>query len=142
MRFTKSDIKCIVEEVIKFLEQYKAISDLEKMLGRKFSVNRFPEHYIQIHRRPSNAGTVAYKITYYANPGGIPLELVMNPTLGYSQIIVKFQGKLSGFDCFYFDEFGNKTQSKLLLKANLDLCKKELHGLKEYLEKEEKTKIN
>ena len=142
MKLTRSDLKCVVEEVIKFLEKHKAISDLEKMLGRKFSVNRFPEHYIKIHIRPSNAGTVAYKISYYANPGGIPLELVMNPMLGYSQIIVKFQGKISGFDCFYFDRFGNKMQSKCLPKANLELCKKELQDLIAYLEKEEKTEIN
>jgi len=75
---------------------------------------------------PSNFGTMAYTISYTKPGAGILIELKINNTLDYSQVIIKLQRLIEGYSPFSRDPFENIIQNKVLKSSDVSLSKKEL----------------
>jgi len=128
---TKKEISKIAKVVLKFLgdQKIESAQDLDKMLSKTFDF-KSPEGQISVIKRPSNFGTEAYKVSYTTS-AGIPLEIVMNNEIGYSQVICKGDFILLGYEAFMGDAFGNVAQAKRLDSAAISEIKSELETLAE-----------
>ncbi|MCH8945426.1 MAG: hypothetical protein IIA85_00695 [Nanoarchaeota archaeon] len=132
MKLSKKDIKVISAEFLELLDGESVFKnkDLERMIGKVINGTN-PKDKLVFDNRPSNLGTMAYTISYVREGTGIPLEIKMNPSLDYSQVIIKLQESLVGYDSFARDSLGNIAQTKLLNSSDLLLSRNELSSLSE-----------
>lgn len=116
MKITKKSVATYAERLLEVLEEQK-ISSLESAInaiGKEFEVREILPDRVIIHMRPSNMGTLELKISYVCpNFEGIPLELVINPSLKYRQLIVKCAESFQGYSAFAFDPYNNIVQFKI-----------------------------
>jgi len=128
---TKEEVSKIAKIVLKFLDDNKVKSayDLGDLLAMTFDFAD-PEGQISIITTPSNYDTEAYKVSYTTKEG-IPLEIVMNSDLGYSQVICKGKFMLPGYEPFAADALGNVVQAKKLNSVGIWQVKAELEELAE-----------
>ena len=86
---------------------------------------------ISVELRPSNRGTEAYTVTYAKEGVGIPLEVKLNESLGYTMVIVKGGFILPSYEPFAYDDFGNIAQAKEIRTVNIPQVRAELEELVE-----------
>jgi hypothetical protein len=104
-------------------------SDLEGFLGRRLFIPEKRE-FVLVHKSPSNSGTWAYKLSYtLTNPQMIPLEVVLNHSMGYGQVFAKCRQHIVGYAPFAWDISGNGVQSRPFNPADLSLAKLALADL-------------
>ena len=72
---------------------------------------------------------MAYTISYTRLGVGIPIELKINNTLDYSQVIIKANRLIEGYSQFSVDLFENIVQNKILKSSDVSLSKNELVAL-------------
>lgn len=129
----KRDVAETVGQLLYFFEeqQIQNFSDVAKNVGKRFPLKRQPD-FIEVSMRPSNVGTqtltMSYVIPYLQ---GIALELKMNATLRYSQIILKADELLTGYSIFAFDPWKNIVQNKVLETILFEEIREELLRLRE-----------
>lgn len=111
-----------------FLKVCKKITNLEEELGSKYKIPHTNE-FISVEETPSNAGTYGYAISYNLPGVGIPLELKLNPILGYTNIILKADEIIEQYKPAAEDRFGNIIQMKKLLSDKLSDGLKEIERL-------------
>jgi len=127
---TDEEIKEIANRILSFLEkeEINSVESLEKRLGSVFDVEGQRKHRIELESRPSNLKTQAYTLSYVIPGKGIPIEIRMNPTLRYSNMIVKSINKLKEYTGVLQDPFGNIIQEKAI-KFDFEDVKTELERL-------------
>ncbi len=134
MKITEKRIKQVAKNLVELLDEEKVHSaeDLEKLLGKRIFVRGSQLDYVEVAFRPSNFGTSALTISYTAPyVEGIPLEIRINSSLNYSQIILKMRRKIEGYSIFERDLYGNMAQNKLIQSANWQDVIKEITKLKD-----------
>ena len=95
---------------------------------RTFTVEDSPDEFIEAQIRPSNAGTVAYTVSYVVEGVGIPLEVKINSSLGYTKFIVKSSDSFEGYNSFASDG-DNVAQDKTITSCDPSSIKRELEFL-------------
>ena len=130
MKISKEELKKTAERFHETLEREKieSVGDLEKNLGKTFVVAGSEEN-IFIEMRPSNHGTMAYTVSYNHPLTGIPMELKINPSQEYSQVIIKSGEEIEDYFPFTEDVFGNITQNRIFYSPEFSLCLDELKRL-------------
>lgn len=129
MQLTRGDIREIVGRFLAVLDREGIISldSLGKKTGQRFPVNE--KDSVELQMRPFNKGTEAYTASYLSAGMGTPVEFRINPDLGYSVIMVKFQGLLDGYSPFSSDGAGNTAQDKRISSVEMSAVRKELEKL-------------
>ena len=132
MKLSKKDIGAISTEFLELLDKESIFTseDLERMIGKDINGKISGDRLI-FDNRPSNLNTMAYTVSYVREGTGIPLELKMNPSLYYSQVILKSQEIIEGYSSFSEDDFGNIMQVKAMGSISLSLSRNELSSLSE-----------
>jgi hypothetical protein len=141
MKITKDRLREIAETFLRILEKEKAeaFSDLERLAGQAIPVEGREHDCLITEWRPSNWGTKALNIEYIIQHkpgevgGGIPLNVIINPALAYSQIFLKCCSTIPGYGSFdvsfNLDPFGNLLQAKRLDTVDWKLIQKEIRRL-------------
>ncbi len=111
-------------------ERIFKIEDLRNFLGKELVVGKDVLDLLFISRRPSNFGTTCYDLFYKVRSTGIIISAKLNKEFDNSQVILKFQGLLLGYNSFAKDVFGNIAQSNFIDSANLEEVRKELELLR------------
>ena len=129
MQLTREDLREIAHRFLSVLdrEEITSLDSLGKKTGQRFPVNE--GDFIELQMRPSNGGREAYTASYVSTGTGIPIEFRINPDLGYSVIIIKFQGLLESYSSFASDGAGNTAQDKKISSAEMSDVRKELEEL-------------
>ena len=114
------DIPYLKTVAINFLEVLeregiKSVEDVQKNLGKTFEVKKELFDYIEVGVREFRRNLPqSYRISYFIPGRGIAIiEVRVNPTLNYIQIITKAKKIISGYNSFGGDEFGNILQFKI-----------------------------
>jgi len=130
MKIKKEEFKKAVKRFLETLDKEKIsdLRDLEKRLNSRLSITPNEKEFITIENRPSEAGTTAYTVSYVTETG-IPVEIKVNYSLGYSKIIIKTETEMNGYVPFSMDRFGNIMQTRDLDFADFERTKKELGNL-------------
>ena len=110
-------------------ERISSLKDLTERLDRIFPIEDGKEACVGIELRPSNGGTMAYTLFYTERGAGIPIELRVNPNLGYSTLIVKSEKPIPGYELFGRDMYGNLQQQRRLQTTDFPTVRKELESL-------------
>src|SRR3989344_1816942 len=107
MKISVEKIRIFASGFSKVLEEQevKSTKDLEKLVGKQFKVKRQIKDFVSFDNRPSNFSTMAYTISYTRPGVGIPIELKINNTLDYSQVIIKANRLIEGYSQFSVDLF-------------------------------------
>jgi uncharacterized protein YueI len=131
MSIKKEYLGRIAENVLKTLdnENVTTSSDLDRIMNQTFLIGENTKEKISVELRPSNLNTTTRVISYITPERGIPLEIRVNEELKYSQIILKGNFNLSGYEAFHQDIFGNIAQNKKLDSTNISQIKSELKKL-------------
>jgi len=112
---TKQTLKTHAERLLEKIEEEK-ISSLESALlskNKHLFIREILPDYVFIFISPSNHGTTALKISYICPTSeGIPLELVINSTLDYNQVLIKCAEPIKGYSSFGVDIYSNIRQFK------------------------------
>lgn len=110
--------------------------DLEDRLGQRVPISRYDS--ILFDSKEHNEQSLpskSYIIDYIRDKTGIPIELRVNLTAGYSLVIVKVEDLLFDYSPLgNYDGFGNLPQSKVIRPAGLAIAKQELKRLGELAE--------
>ncbi len=124
MVIKKTRLQNIVLRLLNVLkkEGVDSLPALERMLGKRFYIEDNTSflngncgyEFIDFHSRPSNKNTRTHTISYAIERTGIPLEIKLNPVLGYSRIIIKVNIPVPGYESFANDYSGNIIQVKSL----------------------------
>lgn len=111
---TQKDIKEIASNLLFFLNS--ASLDSYEKIERQIGPHHFPidGETLEILFRPSNQTTQALTLSYIKEGYGVPLEVRMNKSLGYSLVVVKLNEYLTGYKPMAIDCFGNVVQTKRL----------------------------
>lgn len=128
MKIYIRDLKKFAAEFLRILEDQKIEStkDLEGLIGQQFRIENQIQDFISFENRPSNLNTMAYTISYTKPGTGIPIELKINSSLNYSQIIIKAQEVIYSYLPFMIDTFENFIQNKVLDSSDILILKKEV----------------
>lgn len=132
MRITPADLATIAKSFLRLLEQENVTTcqDLERRLGSRHEI-KGTRDFISFTRRPSDLNTSTYTISYVREGTGVPIELKINADLDYTNIILKFTGRLQNYAPFALDIFDNLIQNRILRSSEMPLLKQELHQLSE-----------
>lgn len=130
MKITEKEIKEFAKKFLTVLDRGGIVSteDLENKLESKFTIDKQPQDFISLTLRPS-FGISTYTLSYTRPDLGIPIELIINSFLNYSQIILKVQDNIKGYSQFNTDIYDNIIQNKVILSSDLKLARKELEDL-------------
>lgn len=135
MKISKSKLSEIAKSFLEVLEK-EEISSLENVKNYPSKrIDKTDKEFIVGGARPSNLGSIAYRLSYTFNKEGIPIELVFNEGVGYFQVILKSQDRIPGFRIFpnereQRDKHGNLRQYKPIFCDDLfSGAKKELEKL-------------
>ena len=133
MSICKERLEAIIGNFLEIIEkeEINSTADLEKYFGEKLSIENSDE-YIEIQQTPSNFGTQAHAASYNCPGKGIPLDIKINKTIGYSVITLKSEDVIPSFLPFTTDSFGNIAQEKNFRHTDFSKIKDEL---KEMLQK-------
>ncbi len=131
MKIKADDIRMFASGFLKILEEQevKSAQDLERLIGKEFKIEQKESDFLSFTNRPSNLSTMAYTISYIRPGSGIPIELKINSSLNYSQVIIKTQELIEDYTPFSVDTFENIIQYKLLNSSDIYLSIKELIAL-------------
>lgn len=113
MRITKQILKTNAQRLLETLDEGGISSyDLaEKVVGGRMSWREASPDYIGFNVRPSNFRTKALHVSYICPSfEGVPLALVINPTLKYRQILIKCIDPIHRFKVFGLDNYGVNLQ--------------------------------
>ncbi len=130
MKVLPSDLEQIAKNFLSSLDREKINSNvsLKNRMGETIQLDKYND-FITFELRPSNFGTQAYTISYTRLNTGIPIELKVNESLDYSQIILKVHKTLEGYFVFAIDPFGSIVQNKVIYTSDFTSVKKELERL-------------
>lgn len=121
MIITRQMLKTNAERLLETLQE-DGISSLELAfgaVGRQIKFREALPDHTHIFTSHSNAGTTALKISYICPDfEGVPLELVVNPTLNYRQVILKCIEPVSGYSTFGLDRYKNLQQYKKVMGSD------------------------
>ena len=73
--------------------------------------------------------STSISLAYIIKAGGVPLDIRINSSLGYSDIMFKSLDSIKNYDIFEVDCFGNNYQSKRIESSNLSEVRSELEYL-------------
>jgi hypothetical protein len=143
MKITREKLSEIAGEFLAVLEkeEVKTTRDLESLAGQAIPLVG-ENNYLIVGWRNSNARTMAIDASYIIQhrkgkvEGGIPLNLRINSQLGYSQVIVKVQENIIGYESFAEDTFGNIVQSRILKTTDFNDARRIVGELKPVGEKD------
>jgi len=110
-------------------ESINATHDLDGQAKLVLPLGCDSRDLVSIEKRPSDFGTTTQTISYIRPGAGIPIELKINASLGYSMVIVKTAELVQCYEPFIRDSWGNVMQSKTMQTAGLPDLKKELSDL-------------
>jgi hypothetical protein len=121
MQITREKLSQSARSLIRLFneENICSIEDTQKLLGRMIPVRDSSPDYVETTLRPSNLRTRALTISYtlpYIEI--IPLEIKVNPTFNYAQIIIKMLSEVQGYRAFSGDVFANITQYRPMMHAS------------------------
>lgn len=128
-KITKEDIQGASRALLEVLA--KGISDikgLERLMGRTLP-GRSAGDEIFFQMCPSNGATDAYGISYVSNGKGMPVEIKVNPQMGYTSFIVKSDCEWSGYEPFVTDDSNNIAQQKKFGTTDIAGVRRELESL-------------
>ena len=130
MEISSSEIRNIASMFLGILDRENITSTkrLEESLEREYTLDQ-SQDIVTITLRPSNLGTSAYTISYTRSGTGIPIEIKVNPSLKYSQVILKSQEEVKGYYPFGMDIFNNIIQNKVIESSEFERVREELHKL-------------
>ena len=110
------------------------LKGLEALAGKTFPIAGKENEFLAVEFKPSTYGTKAIDASYTIQheegkiERGIPLNVKVNNSVGYSMIILKAAENIEGYSEFGSDSFGNIAQSQTNrttdLKEILDKIKK------------------
>lgn len=119
MKITKEKLREVAENFLEILakREINSLESLKKAVQKSeiFPLERNSSEYVSYTIRPSEMNTSAHTLSYNILSAGIPIELKINPILGYSRIIIKYQGKMGGYSILSEDNFRNIIQNKIML---------------------------
>ena len=130
-RITREDLQGIASSVFDFLKvkSLNSQADLRKFIEEHPLYGKPTSEGIYIRLRPSNQRTTACVISYFKPVLEIPLEIRLNFPLDYSIVMVKTFFPFSEYEPFSRDSFGNISQYKRLVLADLSLVQFELEAI-------------
>jgi len=134
MRFPITAIKKTARSFLETLDREKifATGDLEANLNQIFTSVGDPLDSVILTLRPSNAGTAAYTISYTrSGTADIPIELKINPSLDYTQVILKAGEIVGSYEPFAIDLYDNIAQARKMESSDLSHAREELKRLSE-----------
>lgn len=148
MSIQAADLKRMVKNLLKFFEEVLTNEKIDRIyefellkdVEMKFKIIDSPNDYISLMFRPSSrykeyTTSLALTISYIMPGHGVPLEVRVNRSEGYSRIILKTNVKLiPGYKIFAIDNFDNIYQDKVLPSAHASQIKEELQNLLKQLE--------
>ena len=110
MAIKKTDLQRYSSEILEFFERGKITSfgELEKKIGDSF---RTSEGHICLEIRPSSALTVL-TLSYISPSKGIPIEIGLNRTYGYSDIIIRSKDEIADYNPTY-SEFSSSLSGNI-----------------------------
>ncbi|MFH1211026.1 MAG: hypothetical protein V1645_03855 [archaeon] len=128
MKIYLTDIVQASSELLKVLEKEKVETnyDLQRMRDRVIRINE--RDLVEFKKAPTTE-TSMYITSYIRSGSGIPIELRVNPTFNYAQIILKTQTQVAKYDTFAMDPFRNIIQNRVFLPGDLGSLKEELKRL-------------
>lgn len=131
MKFSLEEISTIAVRFLNLLESEKIfdIPCIENRIGKTIQLEDNDciifdkkEHFYPL--------STSYIIDYKREGSGIPIEIRVNKTGDYTNIIIKASEIIGGYYQFFSaDSFGNLPQSKTLKPAGLEIAKQELKKL-------------
>ncbi|MFH1711092.1 MAG: hypothetical protein ABH840_02155 [Nanoarchaeota archaeon] len=136
MKITRERLVEICRTFVQVLDiaNVSDLKSLEDLAGRTFPIAGKENEFLAVEWRPSTYGTRAIDASYIIQhqegkiEEGIPLNLKVNPSAGYSMIILKAAENIEGYSQFDLDFFGNIIQSQTnrttVLKEILDKIRK------------------
>ena len=129
MKIPRTKINESAEVLLSVMEREDLYNlELYRAPLRTFTVEDSPDEFIEAQIRLSNAGTVAYTVSYVVEGVGIPLEVKINSSLGYTKFIVKSSDSFEGYNSFVSDG-DNVTQDKTITSCDPSSIKRELEFL-------------
>ena len=102
------------------------LKSLEALAGKTFSISGKENEYLDVEWKPSTYGTKAIDASYIIHhrdgkiEGGIPLDVKVNNSAGYSMIILKAAENIKEYSPFGSDSFGNIFQSQTNTTTDLN----------------------
>ena len=131
MKISREFIAERARKLIEALQEARisSLSDLESLIDTEIQINAEENERVEFSLRSSNFNTQAYTVSYIIHGLGIPLEFKINPSLQYSQVIVKCHSLIEGYSPFAQDQQGNIAQNKIIPSNSLYQVKLELTSL-------------
>lgn len=129
MKILLNDLASYASSTLNFLGAARVLAaeDLSQFFDYNFEVPLTNRHFISCSSRPSEKNTSAFVISYIVNDTGIPLEIRMNLSLGYSKFTVKCTEQVERYNPFLRDSFTNIIQSLDLHTTDMEAVKGELN---------------
>jgi len=120
MKITRERLAEISRNFIEVLANANVsdLKGLEALAGKTIPIAGKENEYLAVEFKPSTYGTKAIDASYIIPHeeskvgGGIPLNLKVNSSVGYSMIILKAAENIEGCSQFGSDSFGNIYQSQ------------------------------
>jgi len=127
MKITRERLAEICKTFVQVLDlaNVSDLKSLEVLAGTTTPIAGKENEYLTINWKPSTYGTRAIDASYVIHhrdgkiEGGIPLNLKVNPSAGYSMIILKAVEIIAGYSQFDSDTFGNIIQSQTTRSIDL-----------------------
>lgn len=108
-----------------------SVQNLDEIGDINLNTNAGQGSFIHLHKRASNSGTLANKVSYIGKgKTGIALEVVINPSLNYIQLIIKSSDLFDGYEIFA-KQGANLVQFKKIEFTCFDVIYRELESLKQ-----------
>jgi hypothetical protein len=131
MKITKEILSDAARHILRVLDEQGVsdMSDMEQFLthGAGHTFRAQGEDIVRISIQPSNKETTAYVISYVQDALRIPpLEVRINPKLGYMTFFCTCSEKLPGFDAFDQSDDGDYLQDKKMKPVDIDKLREEL----------------
>ncbi len=135
MKFSLEEIGIIAEKFYNYLEKENINSetDVKNRINKKSIINDRDSIIFdkKEHFPPKYLRSTSYIIDYSRDESGIPIEIRVNKTANYTQVIIKASRLIWNYLPFFGEDvFGNIPQTKVLKPAGLEIAKQELEKLK------------
>ena len=131
MKISRQELRVIARNFLMLLteEGLDSYASLETKLNEKIAIMEGHQDFVIASLRPSNLRTSAFTISYVGPGTGVPIEFKQNLVLDYSQVILKCEELLPGYELFATDFFNNQVQNKMIHTSDFDRIKPELNAL-------------
>lgn len=131
MTFSLSQVGVIARRLLSYAEE-QGIRTSDDVVRATPSFVRRGADALEFSLRPSEGGSRAYTLSYISPGKGIPLEVRMNRTLGYSQVIMKADQVVEGYTPFSSDGRGAIHQARVFDSSEWNVVRDELERLETF----------